>query len=63
MLTPRETEVMELLKSGYTNKEIANKLHVSPHTAKAHVAEILRKFGVKNRLLAVMKVCSGTSKN
>lgn len=34
---------------GYDNPEIAEVLEVSTHTAKAHVAAILRKFGVKTR--------------
>lgn len=48
-LTPREEETKELLLKGYTNKEIANKLIVSEHTAKAHVSSILHKLGAKNR--------------
>lgn len=55
MLTPRENEVLELLKLGLTNKEIAETINVSSHTAKAHVASILRKLHAKNRLLAAMK--------
>ena len=54
MLTNREKEVLKLLAKGYTNPEIAQKLYISPHTVKAHVAAILKKLNVKNRLLAVV---------
>lgn len=54
MLTNREKEVLELLAKGYTNPEIAQTLYISPHTVKAHVAAILKKLNVKNRLLAVV---------
>ena len=56
MLTNREKEVLELLKCGYTNKEIAQKLYVSISTSKAHVTAILCKLNVKNRLQAAMWV-------
>jgi LuxR family maltose regulon positive regulatory protein len=51
-LSPRETEVFELLSQGLTNKEIAHTLVVSESTAKAHVRHILEKLGVKTRTAA-----------
>lgn len=48
-LTPREFQVLWYICRGYDNPEIATILEVSTHTAKAHVAAILRKFGVKTR--------------
>ena len=54
MLTNREKEVLKLLAKGYTTPEIAQMLYISPHTVKAHVAAILKKLNVKNRLLAVV---------
>ncbi len=54
MLTEREKDVLNLLKNGFTNKEIAEKLCISAHTVKAHVAAILCKMKVKNRLQAVL---------
>ena len=54
MLTIREKAVLNLLAQGYTNLEIAQMLNISTRTAKAHVASILKKFNVKNRLLAVV---------
>jgi len=53
MLTPRESEVLRLLEKGLQNSEIAGLIGVSPHTAKAHVANLLRKLGVSNRTEAV----------
>ena len=53
-LTNRELEILKNLKLGYSNKEISTNLGISRHTVKAHVASILRKLKVKNRLLAAM---------
>ena len=44
-LTPRELEVLRMLADGLGNKEIADRLGISDHTAKFHVAQILAKFG------------------
>ena len=52
-LTPRESEVLQMLASGLGNKEIAAKLHVSDHTVKFHVASILGKLGAASRTEAV----------
>ena len=52
-LTPRESEVLQMLASGLGNKEIAAKLGISEHTAKFHVASILGKLGAGSRTEAV----------
>ena len=52
-LTPRETEVLELLAEGMANKEIAARLSFSTHTAKFHVESLLRKLDAVNRAEAV----------
>jgi DNA-binding NarL/FixJ family response regulator len=52
-LTPRELEVLELLASGLSNKEIAERLGVSFHTVKFHVNAILGKLGAASRAEAV----------
>jgi len=53
-LTAREAEVMQLLASGRTNKEIAQRLGVTEHTVKFHVNSILGKLGVATRTEAVV---------
>jgi LuxR family maltose regulon positive regulatory protein len=52
-LTPREQEVLELLAAGLTNREIGEKLVVSPQTVKKHTGNIYGKLGVGNRTEAV----------
>lgn len=53
-LTPREEEVLVLVASGRTNAEIAADLFVSLATAKTHVASLLTKIGVRNRVEIAM---------
>ena len=52
-LTPREREVLELLRVGMTNKDIAAALGVAPGTVKTHVQEVLEKLGATGRTEAV----------
>ena len=52
-LTPRESEVLQMLAGGLGNKEIAAKLAISEHTVKFHVASILGKLGAASRTEAV----------
>lgn len=53
-LSKQEWKVLSLLDQGMMNKQIAGELHLSPHTAKAHVCTILRKLEVKTRTLVVL---------
>lgn len=53
--TEREIEVLHLLLQGLNNKEISQKLFISNHTTKAHVASIYKKLGVANRVQAAVK--------
>ena len=54
-LTPTEYKVLTQLVLGKSNPQIGLILHVSPHTVKIHVARILEKFFVKNRIQATAK--------
>jgi DNA-binding NarL/FixJ family response regulator len=50
VFTEREKEVLELLVAGRANKEIGSVLGIEERTVKAHVAKLLRKVGVQNRV-------------
>ena len=52
-LTPREKEVLTLLRDGLSNRDIAAALHVSENTVEFHIANLLDKLSVRNRLEAV----------
>jgi len=54
-LTPREYEILELLASGRSTKEIARQLQISPNTAKTHLASVYQKLAVQRRTQAIHK--------
>lgn len=54
-LTTREAQILKLITKGYSNTDIANELLVSINTTKAHVASILQKLEVDDRLQAALK--------
>ena len=54
-ISPREREVLELLAAGLSNKQIADKLNVSPHTVKTHVARLFEKLDARRRTEAILK--------
>jgi DNA-binding NarL/FixJ family response regulator len=49
-MTKRERQVIELISDGHTNKEIAQKLHLSTYTVKSHVHNILEKLALNSRV-------------
>jgi DNA-binding NarL/FixJ family response regulator len=49
-MTKREKQVIELISEGHTNKEIAQKLHLSTYTIKSHVHNILEKLALSTRV-------------
>jgi two-component system nitrate/nitrite response regulator NarL len=53
-LTRREIQVLEALAGGLTNKEIAERLHMSVDTERTHMMNILNKLGVHSRLQALL---------
>lgn len=54
-LTPRECEILDLLASGQSNKELARTLGVSPNTVKTHLANLFAKLEVDRRVKAIEK--------
>jgi DNA-binding NarL/FixJ family response regulator len=54
-LTPRESEVLQLLAEGLTNKAVAHRLDISEHTVKFHVNAIMSKLGAQSRTEAVVR--------
>jgi two-component system response regulator DesR len=54
-LSERERRVLELASSGATNREIAARIHLSPHTVKEHLTSLYRKLGARNRAEAVQR--------
>lgn len=61
-LTPREKELMELIYSGLSNKEIAETLFLSESTVKTHIYNIFRKLEVKNRVGVICIINGDTVK-
>ena len=53
-LTPRETEILQLMARGLSNQEISQELFVSMPTVKTHVTHILRKTNSRDRVQAVL---------
>jgi two-component system response regulator DesR len=55
LLSEREQEVLDLIAGGSTNREIAQRLFLSPHTVKEHTSALYRKLQARNRAEAVQR--------
>lgn len=55
LLSEREREVLDLIAAGSTNREIAERLYLSPHTVKEHTSALYRKLRARNRAEAVQR--------
>lgn len=55
-LTPRERQIVRIISTGASNKEIASQLSISEKTVKAHLTDIFRKFAVSDRVHLVLLV-------
>jgi two-component system, NarL family, response regulator DevR len=54
VLSDTQRQILRLISEGYTNREIATRVHLSENTVKSHVQEILAKLGVRNRVAAAI---------
>lgn len=54
-LTPRERQLVEQLRLGYTNAQIARRLHISEATVRTHLQHVYTRLGVTNRVAAVVR--------
>ena len=52
-LTPREIEVLDLVRHGYSNRVIGRRLHITEATVKTHLLRAFAKLGVDDRTAAV----------
>ncbi|HPA23956.1 MAG TPA: response regulator transcription factor, partial [Ferruginibacter sp.] len=55
LLSDRETEILEQLSKGHTNKNIAENLFISPFTVKRHIENIYKKLQAQNRIELIEK--------
>jgi DNA-binding NarL/FixJ family response regulator len=54
-LTARELQILELISEGFTVKQVASRLGLSPRTVETHLAKLYRKLGVRNRVQALSR--------
>ncbi|WP_157929472.1 LuxR family transcriptional regulator [Phyllobacterium zundukense] len=56
--TPRERDIIQLLREGKANKSIAYELHLAANTVKVHMHNIMRKLNATNRTEAIFKIAA-----
>ena len=54
-ITPRELEILELIAAGLSNRELAERAHVSENTVKTHSSRVFQKLGARRRTQAVQR--------
>lgn len=59
-LTPREYEVADLAATGYSNKQIGDRLNISEQTVKNHMHSIFRKLALNNRVELTIRITRRT---
>ena len=55
LLSERERQVLDMIAVGATNREIAERLFLSPHTIKDHTSTLYKKIGARNRAQAILR--------
>jgi two-component system response regulator DesR len=55
LLSERERQVLDMIAAGATNREIAERLFLSPHTIKDHTSALYKKIGARNRAQAILR--------
>ena len=56
LLTPRETQIFQLLVQNIETNDIARKLHISEKTVRNHISNVIQKLGVSNRTSAILEL-------
>ena len=54
-LNESQRAILRFMTEGYSNREIAERVHLSENTVKTHIQEIFRKLGVRNRVEAALR--------
>lgn len=55
-LSKREMEVLQMMAEGFTHRQVADRLYISPNTVRKHLENIYLKLKVNNKVEAVMKL-------